>query len=147
VAAPVESALEASTDKSFKLAITINHGKGETLYLTSTGTSADVSKAIDCKIESGKLACGSDKKGLTYGTMHTSTALKLVSPAPRNEGFSVDSSGIITWKTSAGEVVNFSTHGKTGTEVFAEVCNAKGHGDKEGGFGEFVPGVAKAVFA
>lgn len=74
--------------------------------------------------------------------------MKLQSGAPKNEGFSVDGSGIITWKTSAGEVVNFSTHGAKGTEVFAEVCNAKKHGDAEGGLvGEFVPGVAKAIFA
>lgn len=53
---------------------------------------------------------------------------------------------MITWKNSAGEIVNFSTHGASGAEVFAEICNAKGHPDKEGGLGEFVPGVAKAVW-
>jgi hypothetical protein len=78
--------------------------------------------------------------------MHTSTAVKLQTSAPKNEGFSVSESGVITWKNSAGEVVNFSTHGASGTEVFAEICNAKGHPDKEGGLGEFVPGVAKAVW-
>jgi hypothetical protein len=115
----------------------------KTLYLTNTTTaSTKLADGVECMILGGKIECGADKKGYTYGDEHTSSPMALTTGATNNKNWAIASNNTITWKTAKGEDVNFSTRVASGNRVFAEICSASGHPDGA----MFTPGKAKAYF-
>ena len=140
---PSSSAIAAPTAPSGPFVIGVTTAAGKTLYLTGEEAASEkLSDGIQCTLAVGKIACGPEKLGYTYGNQHTSDALVPDSDAPNNKNWAIGSDNVISWKTTKGEVVNFSTKDDADNIIYAEVCTAKSHPDKV----LFHPGTAKAYF-
>jgi len=142
VLALVSSAIAAPTEgKPFKLGVTTKEGK--VLYLTERPVASEQkAEGIDCVIVDGKIGCGPQKLGYTYGDMHTSSPLVPTLRAANNKNWSIGQGNAISWKTNSGKEVHFSTKPFSGNKIYAEICSTYGHPDAK----LFIPGVPKAYF-
>jgi hypothetical protein len=137
------SALAAPTAESapFRIGVTV---KGKTLYVTGTETASEnVSDGILCTINEGKIGCGPEKLGFTYGNMHTSSPMVPELRAANNKNWSINPDNTISWKTNTGKDVHFSTKPMSQKKLYAEICSVYKHPDAP----LFIPGVPKAYFA